>query len=107
MNSLPFSPEKPLLNVKLCKNCTHFQKAQKTCALYGRLNLIDGAIEQLPDWAAARLDDNGRLVTGLVEHGVTRLAAGRKAGGAIALMPLADLGIPVLPQFAAPKRWSF
>ena len=45
MNSLPFSPEKPLLNVKLCKNCTHFQKAQKTCALYGRLNLIDGAIE--------------------------------------------------------------
>ena len=45
MNSLPFSPEKPLLNVKLCKNCTHCQKAQKTCALYGRLNLIDGAIE--------------------------------------------------------------
>jgi len=71
------------------------------------LILIDGAIEQLPDWAAARLDDNGRLVTGLVEHGVTRLAAGRKAGGAVALMPLADLGIPVLPQFAAPKRWSF
>ena len=53
------------------------------------LILIDGAIEQLPDWAAARLDDNGRLVTGLVEHGVTRLAAGRKAGGAIALLEYA------------------
>ena len=71
------------------------------------LIVIDGAIEQLPDWVAARLADNGRLVTGLVERGVTRLAAGRKAGGAVALMPLADLGIPVLPQFAAAKRWSF
>jgi protein-L-isoaspartate(D-aspartate) O-methyltransferase len=71
------------------------------------LIIIDGAIEQLPDWVAARLADNGRLVTGLVARGVTRLAAGRKAGGAVALMPLADLGIPVLPQFAAPKRWSF
>ena len=71
------------------------------------LIIIDGAIEQPPDWIAARLADNGRLVTGLVERGVTRLAAGRKAGGTVALMPLADLGIPVLPQFAAPKRWSF
>jgi protein-L-isoaspartate(D-aspartate) O-methyltransferase len=71
------------------------------------LIVIDGAIEQLPDWVATRLADNGRLVTGLIERGVTRLAAGRKAGSAVALMPLADLGIPVLPQFAAPKRWSF
>ncbi len=71
------------------------------------LIIIDGAIEQLPDWVAARLADNGRVVTGLVERGVTRLAAGRKAGGTVALIPLADLGIPILPQFAAPKRWSF
>ena len=71
------------------------------------LIIIDGAIEQLPDWVAARLADSGRLVTGLVERGVTRLAAGRKAGGAFALLPLAELGIPVLSQFAAPKRWSF
>jgi protein-L-isoaspartate(D-aspartate) O-methyltransferase len=71
------------------------------------LIIIDGAIEQLPDSLAALLSDNGRLVTGLIERGVTRLAAGRKVGGALALMPLAELGIPVLPQFAAPKRWSF
>lgn len=71
------------------------------------LIIIDGAIEQLPDWVAARLADNGRLVTGLVTRGVTRLVAGRKAGGTVALVPLADLGIPVLAQFAAPKRWSF
>ncbi len=71
------------------------------------LIVIDGAIEQLPVALAASLADDGRLVTGLIERGVTRLAAGRKAGGAVALLPLAELGIPVLPQFAAPKRWSF
>ena len=71
------------------------------------LIVIDGAIEQLPDWIAGRLADDGRLVTGLLDRGITRLAAGRKAGGAIALLPLAELGIPVLPQFAAAKRWSF
>lgn len=71
------------------------------------LVLIDGAIEQLPDALAARLEDAGRLVTGLVERGVTRLATGRKAAGAVALLPLAEMGIPVLAEFVAPKRWSF
>ena len=71
------------------------------------LLVIDGAIEQLPDALTAGMAEGGRLVTGLVERGVTRLAAGRKAGGAVALLPLAEIGIPVLPQFAAPKRWSF
>lgn len=71
------------------------------------LMLIDGAIEHLPDQLAARLTDAGRLVTGLVERGVTRLATGRKAAGAAALLPLAEMGIPVLDEFAAPKRWSF
>ena len=71
------------------------------------LVLIDGAIEQLPDAVAARIEDAGRLVTGLVERGVTRLATGRKAAGAVALLPLAEMGIPVLAEFAAPKRWSF
>jgi protein-L-isoaspartate(D-aspartate) O-methyltransferase len=71
------------------------------------LIVIDGAIEHLPDALAAQLADDGRLVTGLVERGVTRLAAGQKAGGTVALLTLAELGIPVLPEFAAPKRWSF
>lgn len=71
------------------------------------LILVDGAIEQLPDNLSARLEDAGRLVTGLVERGVTRLAIGRKAAGAVALLPLAEMGIPVLAEFAAPKRWSF
>ncbi len=71
------------------------------------LVLIDGAIEHLPDGLAAALDDGGRIVTGLADRGVTRLATGRKVAGSVALLPLADVGIPVLAAFAAPKRWSF
>ncbi len=71
------------------------------------LLVIDGAIEQLPEGLAAALADNGRIVTGLVLREVTRLASGRKVAGSVSLQPLEDLGIPVLPAFAAPKRWTF
>ncbi|MDE2405287.1 MAG: protein-L-isoaspartate O-methyltransferase [Sphingomonadales bacterium] len=71
------------------------------------LLVIDGAAEVLPDALAARLADDGRVVTGQVLRGVTRLAVGRKAAGRVALLPLAEIGIPVLPELAAPKRWSF
>jgi protein-L-isoaspartate(D-aspartate) O-methyltransferase len=71
------------------------------------LLMIDGAIEQLPDALTARLDDNARIVTGLVARGITRLAVGRKVAGEVSLVPLAEMGIPVLPEFAAPKGWSF
>jgi protein-L-isoaspartate(D-aspartate) O-methyltransferase len=75
------------------------------------LIVIDGAIEELPGALATQLAEGGRIVTGLVLRGVTRLATGRKApnlsGGEVALLPLAEIGIPALPEFAAPKRWSF
>ncbi|MDP3906289.1 protein-L-isoaspartate O-methyltransferase [Novosphingobium sp.] len=71
------------------------------------LLLVDGAVEQLPAALTDCLVDAGRVVTGLVERGVTRLAAGRKLSGSVALLPLAEIGIPVLAEFAAPKRWSF
>lgn len=71
------------------------------------LVVIDGAAEELPEGLRAVLAEGGRIVTGLVQRGVTRLAVGRKAAGEIALLPLAEIGIPVLPEFAAPKRWSF
>lgn len=71
------------------------------------LIVVDGAIEQLPGALADGLADGGRLVTGLSERGVTRLAQGRKAGKHVALAPLAEIGIPVLAAFATPKRWSF
>ena len=71
------------------------------------LLLIDGAIETLPEPLAARLAEGGRLVSGEVLRGVTRLAVARKAAGQVVLMPVAEMGVPVLPEFAAPKRWSF
>lgn len=71
------------------------------------LILIDGAIEILPDSISAALAENGRIVAGLVERGVTRFATGQRAAGAVAWLPLAEMGIPVLPEFAAPRRWSF
>ncbi len=71
------------------------------------LILVDGAIEQLPESLAAKLADEGRIVTGLVLRQVTRLAAGRRTAGQVNLQPVEDLGIPVLPAFAAPKGWTF
>lgn len=85
--------------------------AAEAAALEGKgeydLVVIDGAIEQLPDGLAAALAEDGRIVTGLVLRQVTRLASGRKIAGHVNLQPLEDLGIPVLPAFAAPKRWTF
>lgn len=71
------------------------------------LILIDGAIEQLPAGLAGELAEGGRIVTGLASRSVTRLALGRKLGGAVSLLPIADIGIPLLGEFAAPKSWSF
>ena len=71
------------------------------------LLVVDGAIEQLPEALAGRLVEGGRVVTGLLSEGITRLAIGRKVAGEIGLLPLAEIGIPVLPEFAAPEGWSF
>ena len=71
------------------------------------LLLIDGAVEQVPASLAARLADGARVVTGMVSRGVTRLAYGRKVGGEVALLPLAEMGIPILAEFDIPKGWSF
>jgi protein-L-isoaspartate(D-aspartate) O-methyltransferase len=71
------------------------------------LIIVDGAIEVLPDALADRLIEGGRIATGQVLRGVTRVAVGRKSGSSVSLLPLAEIGIPVLPEFATPKRWSF
>lgn len=71
------------------------------------LMLIDGAIERLPEALTRRLADDGRLVCGVLRNGITRLAMGRNAAGDVALVPLAEIGMPVLPEFAARKEWSF
>jgi len=71
------------------------------------LLMVDGAVEQLPDSLVQRLVEGGRVVCGAIENGLTRLATGRKAAGEVALLPLAEIGIPALPEFARKKEWSF
>ncbi|HZU62958.1 MAG TPA: protein-L-isoaspartate O-methyltransferase [Novosphingobium sp.] len=71
------------------------------------LIIIDGAIEVLPDALADKLAEGGRIATGLLEGGVTRIATGEKLAGKVVLVALSDLPVPVLPEFAAPKHWSF
>ena len=71
------------------------------------LILVDGAVEHVPDSLAKRLTDDGRIVTGLVCNNVTRLALGRKSGKGVALLPLAEIGIPRLSAFDMAKEWSF
>ncbi len=71
------------------------------------LLLIDGAIEQMPDSLVRRLADDGRVVSGLVQNGVTSIARGRKSGGQVVFLPLAEIGVPRLPEFDKPKGWSF
>ena len=68
---------------------------------------IDGAVEAIPDSLTRRLADGARVVTGVAANGVTRLAIGRKSGKDVALLPLAEIGIPRLGEFDKPKGWSF
>lgn len=79
------------------------------------LIVIDGAIEQLPQAIADQLASDGRVITGLIERGVARLAEGRKsgvagqngAGGGVAFAVLGEADFATLAAFAAEKKWSF
>lgn len=69
--------------------------------------LIDGAVEVIPDVIVDQLADGGRLGTAIVDRGITRLAIGRKAGGAFGILTFGDAGVPALPGFSRPKAFIF
>lgn len=69
--------------------------------------VVDGAVEQLPDRLTEQVRIGGRIVTGLVDCGVTRLAAGRRGPGGVGLADFADAECAVLPGFAPPPRFRF
>jgi protein-L-isoaspartate(D-aspartate) O-methyltransferase len=71
------------------------------------LILIDGAVERVPDRLVAQLAEGGRLATGLVENGVTRLAIGRRAGEGFGMTAFADAAAAILPGFAKPRAFKF
>ncbi len=71
------------------------------------LIIIDGAVQQVPDSLVGQLAEGGRLLAGVDEAGVSRLAMGRRQAGAFALIPFADTDIAPLAAFARPKSYSF
>lgn len=71
------------------------------------LVLIDGAVEHIPETLATKLPEGTRIVTGMIERGITRLATGRKTGGALGLIALAETGVPRLAAFDRETGWSF
>lgn len=71
------------------------------------LILIDGAVEFVPDAIVAQLADGGRLATGLLDQGVTRLALGRRAGEGFGLAAFADAATAILPGFVKPRAFTF
>lgn len=71
------------------------------------LLVIEGAVEEVPAALVQQLVDGGRVVTGLLERGVTRLCSGSVVAGALGLTSLVDMEMVVLPGFAKPERFVF
>jgi protein-L-isoaspartate(D-aspartate) O-methyltransferase len=75
------------------------------------LILVDGAVTELPTSLTDQLADGGRVICGLTENVVTRLAAGYRRGEhnghAIALRPFTDTEIAPLPGFAKKVEFVF
>ncbi|WP_298673534.1 rRNA adenine N-6-methyltransferase family protein [uncultured Sphingomonas sp.] len=69
--------------------------------------VIDGAVEELPEGLVAQVRADGRIVTGLFDRGVTRLAAGKRTEGGFGLADFADIECVVLPGFARRRGFSF
>lgn len=68
---------------------------------------VDGAVERLPDALLAQLRTGGRIATGATDHGVFRLATGRRTEGGTGVIPFADAECVPLPGFAPPPAFRF
>lgn len=71
------------------------------------LLVIDGAVEQVPEAVVGQLKPGGRLVSGVADRGITRLAAGRRTQGGFGMMDFTDLECAVLPGFARLRTFQF
>ncbi len=69
--------------------------------------MIDGAVDHVPESVVGHLAENGRLVTGIVDAGVTRLAIGRRGGGGFGVVAFMDADMTILPAYARPPAFVF
>ena len=71
------------------------------------LLLIDGAVEEIPEALVLQLREGGRVVTGLADRGVTRIASGVRTGSGVGLASIVDSECALLPGFAKPRGFQF
>jgi protein-L-isoaspartate(D-aspartate) O-methyltransferase len=69
--------------------------------------LIDGAVEQIPQPLLAQLKPLGRVATGMLDHGVSRLAVGRRSPGGFGVATFADVDCVPLPGFERARAFTF
>jgi protein-L-isoaspartate(D-aspartate) O-methyltransferase len=69
--------------------------------------IVDGCVESLPESLVGQIAAGGRVVTGLLERGVSRLASGRTIKGGFGLRAFADIDCVALPGFSAPQGFAF
>ena len=71
------------------------------------LMVVDGAVEELPAALVEQVKPGGRVVSGIVDRGVTRLATGRRTEGGFALSDFMDIECTVLPGFRRLRTFTF
>ena len=71
------------------------------------LLVIDGAVEHVPDALIDQVKIGGRVVAGITDRGVTRLATGVRTAGGFGLTTFADIDCVPLPGFARPTAFTF
>lgn len=71
------------------------------------LLIVDGAVEHLPDALIVQVKPGGRVLTGVIDRGVTRLAAGRRTEGGFGLLDFLDVECTELPGFRRLRTFTF
>lgn len=71
------------------------------------LLIVDGAVEQLSDALIAQVKPGGRVLTGVIDRGVTRLASGIRTEGGFGLIDFADIECTQLPGFRRLRTFTF
>ena len=93
------------VNALVCASEDNVSSAQSAAPF--ALIVIDGAAEDLPSALVNLAADGARLVTGIIEGAVTRLAKGYVHKGKIALKSFEDSEIAPLPAFARKPEFVF
>lgn len=71
------------------------------------LMIVDGAVDELPEALVAQVRLEGRVLSGVIENGVTRLAAGRRSEGGFAMLDFMDVECTELPGFRRLRKFTF